>query len=243
MGIRIVKFGGTSISDDERCQYALDIVKEKSLKDKIVVVISAMGRMGDPYATDTLASLGNEYLSEQEKARLLSTGEIVSSIRFSSKLRAMGINAYALSFKEGGIITDDNYNCAEILECDATEIKREIEEYDVLVVCGFIGMNHAGEITTLGRGGSDYTAVLVAKMLKVDEVEIYTDVDGIYDSDPKLNKKAKRYKEITYHNMLSLHCRVLHDRSVDFAARNNIRILLKGTFSKGDGTIVRHDIR
>ena len=239
MNIQICKFGGTSISNDERCQYALDICKEKSEKGKVIIIVSAMGRMGDPYATDTLATLGNEYLSEQEKARLLSMGELVSSIRFSSKLRAIGINAYAMSFKESGILTDDNYACANVLECDALEMKRLLDSYDVLVVCGFVGMNYAGEITTLGRGGSDYTAVLVAKMLGINEVEIYTDVDGVYDSDPKQNKQAKKYKEITYHNMLSLHCRVIHDRCIDFAALNHIRIFLKGTFSKEDGTIIK----
>lgn len=239
MNIQICKFGGTSISNDERCQYALDICKEKIKNGKVIVVVSAMGRLGDPYATDTLATLGNEYLSEQEKARLLSMGELVSSIRFCSKLRALGINAYAMSFKESGILTDDNYSCANVINCDALEMNRLLDAYDVLVVCGFIGMNPSGEITTLGRGGSDYTAVLVAKMLDVAEVEIYTDVDGVYDCDPKNNSRAKKYKEITYHNMLALHCRVIHDRCIDYAAANHIRIFLKGTFSKEDGTVIK----
>ena len=103
-----------------------------------------------------------------------------------------------------------------------------IDAYDVLVICGFVGMNINGEITTLGRGGSDYTAVLVAKMLELDEVIIYTDVDGIYDSDPKLNIHAKRYQEITYHKMLAMHSKVLHDKCVEFAQKNKIKIHLKG---------------
>lgn len=177
--------------------------------------------------------------SEQETARLLSMGELVSSIRFCSKLRACGINAYALSFKETGILTDDNYLCANVVSMDSHDFKQMLDAYDVLVVCGFIGMNSIGEITTLGRGGSDYTAVLVAKMLDVSEVEIYTDVDGVYDSDPKINKNAKKYKEITYHHMLALHCRVIHDRCIDFAAQNHIRIFLKGTFSDDVGTIIK----
>lgn len=239
MNIQICKFGGTSLSNDERCQYALNICKEKAEQGKVIVVVSAMGRYGDPYATDTLATLGNEYLSEQETARLLSMGELVSSIRFCSKLRACGINAYALSFKETGILTDDNYLCANVVDMDSHDFKQMLEAYDVLVVCGFVGMNSMGEITTLGRGGSDYTAVLVAKMLDVNEVEIYTDVDGVYDSDPKINKNAKKYKEITYHHMLALHCRVIHDRCIDFAAKNHIRIFLKGTFSDDAGTIIK----
>lgn len=238
MTYKICKFGGTSISNDARCQYALNIVKKMSQKQKVIVVISAMGRAGDPYATDTLSTLGNDYLSEQEKARLLSMGELVSSISFCAKLREMGLNAYALSFRESGITTDDNYECAKVLKLDDSEIKKLLEAYDVLIICGFVGMNNIGEITTLGRGGSDYTAVLVASMLDVHEVEIYTDVDGIYDSDPKLNQHAKRYREITYHHMLALHCRVLHDECVEYARKNNIRILLKGTFSSEDGTIV-----
>ena len=238
MTCKICKFGGTSISNDERCQYALNIVKKMSHTSKVVVVISAMGRKGDPYATDTLSELGNAYLSEQEKARLLSMGELVSSISFCAKLREMGLNAYALSFRESGIISDDNYECANVIKLDNSEISKLLEAYDILIVCGFVAMNSLGEITTLGRGGSDYTTVLVAKMLEINEVEIYTDVDGIYDSDPKKNIHAKRYQEITYHDMLSLRCRVLHDQCVEYARKNKIRIHLKGTFSNEDGTIV-----
>lgn len=239
MRIQICKFGGTSLSNDERCEYALRICKEKVKDGKLIVVVSAMGRMSDPYSTDTLASLGNDYLSEQEKARLLSVGELVSSIRFCAKLRAMGINAYAMSFKETGILSDDCYSCANVLECDSSEFHKLLAAYDVLVVCGFVAMNQAGEITTLGRGGSDFTAVLVAKMLEVKEVEIYTDVDGVYDSDPKINHNAKKYKEITYHHMLALHCRVIHDRCVDYAAKHQIKLHLKGTFSNDEGTLIQ----
>lgn len=241
MDIKICKFGGTSISDDEKCQFALEIVKEKAIQNKVILVISAMGRYPSPYATDTLASLGNEYLSEQEMARLLSMGELVSSIRMCGKLRENGLNAYALSFRENGIITDDNYANASVLQCDNTEILKLLEAYDVLVVCGFVAMNAHGEITTLGRGGSDFTAVLMAEMLNCKEVEIYTDVDGVYDLDPKVNRHAKRYKELTYHQMLALHCRVLHDRCVSYAAKNKIRILLKSTFSQENGTIVSEE--
>ena len=239
MKIQICKFGGTSLSNDERCEYALRICQDKVKGGKLIVIVSAMGRMNDAYSTDTLASLGNDYLSEQEKARLVSVGELVSSIRFCAKLRAMGINAYAMSFKEVGIISDDNYSCANVLECDPSEFYKLLAVYDVLVVCGFIAMNKMGEITTLGRGGSDFTAVLVAKMLAVNEVEIYTDVDGVYDSDPKINHNAKKYKEITYQHMLDLHSRVIHDRCVDFAAKNQIKIYLKGTFSNGEGTLIQ----
>ena len=241
MKLKICKFGGTSISNDEKSKFALDIVKEKALENKVILVISAMGRYPDAYATDTLASLGNEYLSEQEMARLLSMGELVSSIRMCGKLRELGLNAYALSFRENGILTDDNYANASVLHLDNTELLKLLEAYDVLVVCGFVAMNAMGEITTLGRGGSDFTAVLIAHMLNCSEVEIFTDVDGIYDQDPKINQHAKRYKELTYHQMLALHCRVLHERCVEYAAKNKIRILLKGTFSKENGTIVSED--
>ena len=238
MNYKICKFGGTSISNELRCQCALNIVKKMNEKHKVIVIISAIGRMGDPYATDTLAAMANPYISEQEKARLLSMGELISSISFCAKLRAMGLNAYALSFRESGIITDDNYECANVLKLDNSEIIKLIDAYDVLIICGFVGMNLNGEITTLGRGGSDYTAVLVAKMMNLDEVEIYTDVDGIYDSDPKINIHAKRYHEITYHKMLALHSKVLHDKCVEFAQKNKIKIYLKGTFSNENGTLV-----
>lgn len=241
MKLEICKFGGTSVSNDMRCQYACDIVKEKAKKNKVIVVISAMGRLGDPYATDTLANLGNQYLSDQEMARLLSMGELVSSIRFCGKLRAMGLNAYALSFRENGILSDDNYQCANVLSLDNTEVSKLLEAYDILVSCGFVAMNNLGEITTLGRGGSDFTAVLMAKMMNLSEVEIYTDVDGVYDSDPKVNLHAKRYKEITYHQMLAMHSKVLHDRCVDYAAKNHIQIYLKSTFTNDAGTLVREN--
>lgn len=236
--MKICKFGGTSVSNDSKSQYAINIVEHLSKNQKVVVIISAMGRMGDPYSTDTLSTLGNEYLSEQEKARLLSMGELVSSISFCAKLRDKGINAYALSFRESGIISDDNYECANILKLDNTELFKLMDSYDVLIICGFIAMNTIGEITTLGRGGSDYTAVLIAKMLNMNEVEIYTDVDGIYDSDPKLNIHAKRYHEISYHHMLALKSRVLNDKCVEYAQKNKIRIHLKSTFSSEKGTIV-----
>lgn len=145
MTYKICKFGGTSISNDERCQLALNIVKKMSQNDKVIVVISAMGRSGDPYATDTLSSLGNAYLSEQEKARLLSMGELVSSISFCAKLRAMGLNAYALSFRESGITTDDNYECARVIKMDNSEILKLLEGYDVLIICGFVAMNALGD--------------------------------------------------------------------------------------------------
>lgn len=236
--MKICKFGGTSISNDTRSQYAINIVNRLSKKHKVIVVISAMGRMGDPYSTDTLSTLGNAYLSEQEKARLLSMGELFSSISFCAKLRDKGLNAYALSFRETGIITDDNYECANVLKLDNTELLKLIDSYDVLIICGYVAMNAIGEITTLGRGGSDYTAVLIAKMLGIEEVEIYTDVDGIYDSDPKLNIHAKRYHEISYHHMLALKSRVLNDKCVEYAQENKIRIHLKSTFSNEKGTIV-----
>ncbi|MGN1343453.1 MAG: aspartate kinase, partial [Traorella sp.] len=133
MKYKICKFGGTSISNEKRCQYALNIVKKMSEEHKVIVVISAMGRMNDPYATDTLASLGNVYLSEQEKARLLSVGELISSICFCGKLREMGLNAYALSFRESGILTDDNYECANITKLDNSEIIKLLDSYDVLI--------------------------------------------------------------------------------------------------------------
>lgn len=233
-----MKFGGTSLRSDTTRKYVYRHILDYSKANKIVIVVSAMGRYPDAYATDTLLSLGSEYLSKEEKARLVSMGEQISTLKICSELVEMGIRAYALPFLDCGILTDENYDYASVLSLDNKEIKKKLHQYDVIVVGGFIGIAPNGKITTLGRGGSDYSAVLFADMLGLKEVDIFTDVDGVYDKDPKMNEYAIRYDTLTYDEMLNMKSRVLHDRCVSYAKEHTITIYLKGTFSNSKGTII-----
>lgn len=238
MNMKVMKFGGTSLRSETTRKYVYRHILENSKTNKIVIVVSAMGRYPDAYATDTLLTLGSEYLSKEEKARLVSMGEQISTLKVCSELVEMGINAYALPFLDCGILTDENYDYARVLKLDNKEIKKKLQQYDIVVVGGFIGIAPNGKITTLGRGGSDYSAVLFADMLDLKEVDIFTDVDGVYDKDPKMNEYAIRYDKLTYDEMLNMKSRVLHDRCVSYAKDHNIRICLKGTFSASKGTII-----
>lgn len=236
--MKVIKFGGTSLRSDATRKYVYRHIVEVSKVNKVVVVVSAMGRYPDAYATDTLLSLGSEYLNNEEKARLVSIGEQLSTLKVCSELVEMNIRAYALPFLDCGILTDENYEYAQVLKLDNQEIKKKLTEYDVVVVGGFIGIAPNGKVTTLGRGGSDYSAVLFADMLNLQEVDIFTDVDGVYDKDPKINEFAIRYDRLTYDKMLNMDSRVLHERCVSYAKENHIKIYLKGTFSTSKGTII-----
>lgn len=238
MKIKILKFGGTSLRNETTRKYVYRHIMDEVKTSKVIVVVSAMGRYPDPYATDTLLSLASERLTREERAKLVSIGEQLSSIKVCSELLEMGVNALSLCFSDSGIITDTNYDYAKVIKLDNKEIKSKLNEYDVIVVGGFIAVSFQQKVTTLGRGGSDYSAVLFASMLDIKEVDIYTDVDGVYDIDPKLNEYAIKYDKLTYDEMLNMKSRVLHDRCVNFAKDHSIRIYLKGTFSSSAGTII-----
>lgn len=238
MNIKVMKFGGTSLRSEATRKYAYRHILDEATTNKVVVVVSAMGRYPGAYATDTLLSMGSDLLSKEEKAKLVSIGEQLSAIKVCSELLELGVRAFSLNFIDSGIRTDHNYEYAKVIKLDNKEIKMKLREYDVIVVGGFIGTSFANKVTTLGRGGSDYSAVLFAHMLDLKEVDIYTDVDGVYDRDPKLNEYAVRYDKLTYDEMLNMKSRVLHDRCVVFAKKHGIRIYLKGTFSNSSGTMI-----
>ncbi|MEF9967379.1 MAG: aspartate kinase [Longicatena sp.] len=238
MKTKVMKFGGTSLRNENTRKYVYRHIKKYIDTNKIVIVVSAMGRYPDAYATDTLLSIGSEHLSKEEKARLVSIGEQLSALKVCSELLDSGIRAYALPFTNSGIITDGNYDYAKVIKLDAKNIINKFPYYDVIVVGGFIGITRNGKITTLGRGGSDYSAVLFADMLGLKEVDIFTDVDGVYDIDPNRNEYAMKYDQLTYNEMLNMKARVLHDRCVNYAKEHSIRLNLKGTFSTGNGTII-----
>ena len=238
MKIRVMKFGGTSLRNRKTRTYVYRHVIEASKTSKVLMVVSAMGRYPDAYATDTLLSLGNDHISKEESARLVSIGEQLSALTISSELQDMGIDSYSIPFCDAGIITDDTYDYARVLDLDDHMVKRRLRDYDVVVSGGFIGINDEGKVTTLGRGGSDYSAVLFADMLGLNEVEIYTDVDGVYTMDPKMHTYAMKYDQLSYDEMLNMKSRVLHDRCVTYAKEHQITIHLKGTFSCSAGTII-----
>ena len=197
MDIKVMKFGGTSLRSEATRKYAYRHIMEAAQTSKVVVVVSAMGRYPDAYATDTLLAMGSEFLSKEERAKLVSIGEQLSAIKVCSELLDQGVRTFSLNFIDSGIRTDNNYEYAKVIKLDNKEIKMKLNEYDVIVVGGFIGTSYEHKVTTLGRGGSDYSAVLFAHMLKLKEVDIYTDVDGVYDRDPKLNEYAVRYDRLT----------------------------------------------
>ena len=238
MNIRVMKFGGTSLRNRKTRKYVYRHVIEASKSSKVVLVVSAMGRYPDAYATDTLLAIGNDYLSKEESARLVSMGEQLSSLKVCAELSEMGIQAYSMAFQDAGILTDETYEYAKVLRLDSRKIKEQLKTYDVIVVGGFIGIAQEGKVTTLGRGGSDYSAVLFADMLGLQQVDIFTDVDGVYTLDPKLNSYATKYERLSYDEMLNMKSRVLHDRCVTYAKEHTITIHLKGTFSFTAGTII-----
>lgn len=240
MNIKVMKFGGTSLRNEKTRKHVYRHILKNIVNHKVVVVVSAMGRYPDTYATDTLLSLGSEYLSKEERARLVSMGEQISALKVCSELLELEIRAFALPFFSCGILTDENYEYAKVLKLDNKEIKHKLQEYDVIVVSGFIGISYHGNVTTLGRGGSDYSAALFADMLDLKAVEIYTDVDGVYNVDPKLEDCAIKYDVLSYDEMLNMKSRVLHDRCVNYAKEHQIKIYLKGTFSNGEGTLIQN---
>lgn len=239
MQYKVMKFGGTSLKNVITRQYAYAHIAKYAKEMKIVVVVSAMGRYPNAFATDTLLSYANEKMSKEEKAWLASIGEQLSALRVSSELLEKGYKVKALSYVDCGIITDHQYEYANIIKLDESALVQYFETYDILVVGGFLGVNTSNKVTTLGRGGSDYSAVLFAHMLHLMEVDIYSDVDGVYDEDPNVNKNAKKYASLSYDEMLNLKSRVLHDRCVDYAKNNHIKIHLLGTFSENEGTYIQ----
>ena len=224
--MKIIKFGGTSLQTQQARERAVSQIYSLCEKDRVVVVVSAMGRFPDPYATDTLLSLAEE-LDPWQRDLLMSAGEMVSTMVMTSLCRKRGIRCDAVSALQLGIFTDDQFNDAHVLAVTPEILLDRLKRSRCVVVPGFQGVTVRAEVTTLGRGGSDYTAILLAKALGVGEVVLVTDVDGIYDHDPKTDPHARRYAWITPEQMLKLidqGARVLMRRCVEEAQENGIRI-------------------
>ncbi len=216
MALIVQKYGGTSVSDAERIKnVAQHIIDRRNGGDQLVVVVSAMGD-----TTDKLIKLAyqvTEPPSEREFDALLSTGELVTSTLLTMALRHMGYEAISLSGAQAGIKTDANHSRARIVDIDPTRILRELEQGRIVIVAGFQGITDDMDVTTLGRGGSDTTAVALAASLKAAVCERYTDVEGIYTADPHWVIEARRLREIGYEEMLELAAygsKVMHPRAI-----------------------------
>lgn len=245
MRIIVQKFGGTSVATPEGRDNVVKKVQGALKQDlKVVVVVSAMGRAGAPYATDTLISLAKEAhprIEPRELDLLMACGENISTVVMVQALRAHGIDASAFTGGQAGIITDHHYNNARIIEIKSENIRRCLEQGRIAVVAGFQGMTDDGEITTLGRGGSDTTGAALGIALKAEVVEIYTDVDGIMTADPHLVPQAKPLSKITYSEvceMAHLGAKVIHPRAVEIAMEGRVPLRIRSTFSDNEGTLI-----
>lgn len=225
--MKIFKFGGSALQTKSMREKIIEIIKREN-GEKLLVVVSAMGKVGFPYATDTLYGLINkEMVSNKEVARLISCGEIISSVVLTSEIKEEGIKVTSLSPLELGIKTDGDYISASISEVIIDNIQKSFILNDVVVVPGFIGTNREGEICTFKRGGSDLTAVILAKYLSLKEVYLFKDVDGIYPIFPNISSKTKAYKYLSYQEMLlltKLGFKIINDIAVNEAMVNGIRI-------------------
>lgn len=245
MKLLVQKFGGTSVRDKEGRSRAVAHVK-KALQEgyKVVVTVSAMGRKGDAYATDTLLGLvdyPNSTISPQEQDLLMSCGETISSIVFSHEIAKEGINSVSLSGAQAGFVTNKEFTKAKILRMNPDRIYQELKTKDVVVIAGFQGKTEDGEITTIGRGGSDTTAAALGAALSAEYIDIFTDVDGIMTADPRLVQSARPLDVITYNEICNLAyqgAKVIHPRAVEIAMYAKVPIRVRSTYSELPGTLV-----
>ncbi|MBM4126641.1 MAG: aspartate kinase [Nitrospira sp.] len=240
MALIVQKYGGTSVGSIERIHRVADRVA-RTLQEgsRTVVVLSAMS--GETDRLIKLAQQATPTPDEREMDMLLSTGERVTIALLAMELRGRGINARSYTGRQVGIITDSAHTNARIARVTADRIREALEEGIVPVVAGFQGINEQSDVTTLGRGGSDLSAVALAAALKADRCIIYTDVDGVYTADPNIVPAARRIDRISYEEMLemaSLGAKVLQTRSVEFAAKFNVPVEVNSSFKEGKGTLV-----
>jgi aspartate kinase len=244
MALIVQKYGGSSVADAEKIKnVARRIAETRDKGNEVVVVVSAMGD-----TTDELIQLARQISPkppERELDVLLSTGEIVSSTLLAMALHSLGYKAVSLSGSQAGIETDTTYSKARILHVEPKRVIEELEKGNVVIVAGFQGMTKDMDITTLGRGGSDTTAVALAAALKAQICQIYTDVEGVFTADPRLVPEARKLKEIGYEEMLelaTLGAKVMHSRAVELGEVYNMPILVASSFSDKPGTIIHGGI-
>jgi aspartate kinase len=244
MALVVQKYGGSSVADAERIKnVASRVVKAKQQGNQIVVVVSAMGD-----TTDELIHLAHQVAyqpDERELDVLLSTGEIVSSTLLTMAIKSLGCKAVSLSGAQAGIYTDANYSRARIRTIEPQRIFKELEKDNIVIVAGFQGITEEMDTTTLGRGGSDTTAVALAARLGANICEIYTDVEGVYTADPRIVPQASKLKQINSQEMLELASygtKVIHPRAVELGELYDIPILVASSFTQGSETIIQGGI-
>ncbi|MBP6343935.1 MAG: aspartate kinase [Candidatus Omnitrophica bacterium] len=238
--IIVQKFGGSSVADVDRIKnVARRIVETKTKNNDIAVVVSALGDTTDDL--EALAFKITENPPERELDMLLSTGEQISCALVAMAVKALGHDAISLNGRQVGIKTDKTHTKARIISIDGRRIRDAFKKGKIVIIAGYQGVTSSDEITTLGRGGSDLTAVAIAKALNADVCEIYTDVTGIFTTDPRLVKEAKKLKTITFDEMLemaSLGAQVMQARSIEVARRFNIPLHVRSSFFKEEGTMI-----
>ncbi|WRP06046.1 aspartate kinase [Rossellomorea aquimaris] len=240
MSMIVQKFGGTSVGSTDRIKrMVFHVMKEREKGHDVVVVVSAMNK-----TTDTLVRLAGELSAEPSKREmdmLLSTGEQVTISLLTMALQHKGLEAVSLTGRQAGIQTDGVFGNAKITSIDTDRIKLELSEGRIVVVAGFQGITDKGEVTTLGRGGSDTTAAALAAALKADRCDIYTDVDGVYTSDPRIVPRATKIDTLSYDEMLRLATMgagVLHPRAIKHAKEHHVPLVVCSSLNEGRGTVI-----
>lgn len=243
MALIVKKFGGSSVATPEKIRAVVQrVLKEKKTEDKIVIVVSAMGD-----TTDELVTLAKRLTSKtygREMDMLLATGEQVSIALMAMAFQAVGQPAISFTGGQAGITTSNAFNKGRILDLQPQRVHQALEAGNIVIVAGFQGMTADGDITTLGRGGSDTTAVAIAGAIHADVCEIFTDVDGIYTSDPRVVPEARKMDTITYGEMLEmakLGAGVMQPRAVEMGSRFNVPIHVRSTFSEAKGTMIQEE--
>ena len=241
----VKKFGGTSVADKERIMnVAKRCIKDYQAGNDVIVVLSAMGKQ-----TDVLINMAkdiNPNPSKREMDMLLTTGEQTSVALMAMAMNLLGVPAVSLNAFQVAMHTTSAYSNARLKRIDTERIRHELDSRKIVIVTGFQGVNKYDDYTTLGRGGSDTTAVALAAALHADKCEIFTDVDGVYTADPRIVKKARKMKEITYDEMLdlaSLGAGVLHNRSVELAKKYGVQLVVRSSLNEEEGTIVKEDVK
>ena len=237
----VKKFGGTSVADKERIyNVARRCIEDYKAGHDVVVVLSAMGKTTDELIA--LAESVNPKAKKRELDMLLTTGEQVSVSLMAMAMQAMDVPAVSLNAFQVRMHSTSRYGNARFKRVDTERIQHELDSRKIVIVTGFQGVNKYDDITTLGRGGSDTTAVALAAVLHADKCEIYTDVDGIYTADPRVVKTARKLESISYDEMLelaSLGAKVLHNRSVEMAKKYNVELVVRSSLNETEGTVVK----
>ena len=239
--IIVQKYGGSSVADIDRVKKVAEKIVERAKEgNRVVVVVSAMGK-----TTDELIKMAGKITSspnERELDMLISTGEQVSIALLTMAIHALGWDAISFTGMQAGIVTNAVHTRAKVTAVNHKKIKSALEKGKIIIVAGFQGIDADGDITTLGRGGSDTTAIALAAQLEADGCEIYTDVGGVYTADPRIVRTARRIPVISYDEMAemaSLGARVMHYRAIDLARNYNVKIIVKSSFIAGEGTLIK----